>query len=73
MARFLLFNPEQQPSGASTMYRIQNGFTLIERRIVVAIIGTPPVPAPTTATGGVHRTRGASGSTNRYRPADCRG
>lgn len=54
------------------MYRIQNGFTLIERRIVVAIIGTPLVPAPTIATGGMHWTCGVPDSTNRYRPADCR-
>ncbi len=36
--------------------------------------GTVLVLAPTTATGGIHWTCGASGSTlpNRYRPADCR-
>lgn len=36
--------------------------------------GTPLVPAPTTATGGIHWTCGVPGGTlpNRYRPANCR-
>ncbi len=56
------------------MYRIQSGFTLIERMIVVTILGTSLVSAATTTTGGIHWTCGAAGSPlpNRYRPANCR-
>ncbi len=48
--------------------------TISYRTLGGGATGTTLVLAPTTATGGIHWTCGASGSTlpNRYRPANCR-